>query len=400
MIATANAEKTETQPEQMDSASMGLALDQFTELSQHLAQSYGLLQNKVSELNEELITVSEQRLTELAEKERLAKKLTGVLDVLPGGVVLLDSKGRVVEANPAAHEMLGEPLEGQMWRNVITRSFAPRSDDGHEISTKDGRRISIATRSLESDGQLILLTDQTETRHLQAQVSRNERMTALGEMVSALAHQIRTPLSTAMLYAGHLSNGDLDSGKSREFSKKLANRLNHMERQVQDMLLFAKGELPLSDACTVGQLQEALAEELEVPLANAQLQCQWHVETPSQTLFCNREALIGAMLNLVNNALEAMALETEHKRSLQIQFRQQDDQLKLSVCDNGPGMSPETLKRVQDIFVTTKTQGTGLGLAVVQVVAHAHGGEFCLQSAAGVGTCAHLFLPVNKLMEV
>ena len=90
-----------------------------------------------------------------------------------------------------------------------------------------------------------------------------------------------------------------------------------------------------------------------------------------------------------------MSVEDVAKAQLQIQFRQQAKQLKISVCDNGPGMNAETLKRVQDIFVTTKTQGTGLGLAVVQVVASAHKGEFQLQSAQGVGTCAHLYLPLE-----
>jgi len=73
--------------------------------------------------------------------------------------------------------------------------FSPRDDDGHEVSNHQGKRISIATRSLDKDGQIILLTDQTETRQLQANLSRHERLSALGKMVSTLAHQVRTPLS-------------------------------------------------------------------------------------------------------------------------------------------------------------------------------------------------------------
>ena len=114
-------------------------------------------------------------------------------------------RGRVQECNPTAIDLLGEPLEGESWLNVIQRVFAPRFDDGHEVSLKDGRRVSIATRSLAGEpGQLIVLTDMTETRALQERLSRHQRLSALGKVSASLAHQIRTPLSAAMLYGEHL----------------------------------------------------------------------------------------------------------------------------------------------------------------------------------------------------
>ena len=123
---------------------------------------YSLLQARVSELTGELAVVSAQRMAELAEKERLANRLQHLLDLLPGGIIVIDDRGRVREANPAACELLGLPLEGELWRHVIARCFAPREDDGHEVSLKDGRRLSIATRSLDAEpGQLVSLNDLT-----------------------------------------------------------------------------------------------------------------------------------------------------------------------------------------------------------------------------------------------
>src|SRR4051812_37775063 len=201
------------------------AFDMFNEMSQQLTDSYFLLENRVAELNQELNTVADQRMQELAEKEKIANRLENLLNFLPGGVVVLDSSGRISECNPAAIDLLGEPLQGELWRDVILRSFAPRKDDGHEVSLRDGRRISISTRNQGEDGQIILLTDQTETRRLQSQLSRHERLSAMGKMMSALAHQIRTPLSAAMLYAGHLCNSKLDDVKRHQFSEKICNRL-------------------------------------------------------------------------------------------------------------------------------------------------------------------------------
>lgn len=380
------------------------AFELFNQMSQQLTDSYHLLENRVAELNQELSSVADQRLKDLAEKEKIANRLENLLNFLPGGVVVLDSSGRISESNPAAIDLLGEPLAGQLWRDVIARSFAPRQDDGHEVSLRDGRRISIATRNLGVNGQIILLTDQTETRRLQSELSRSERFSALGKMMSALAHQIRTPLSAAMLYAGHLCNNTLDDVKRQQFSEKICNRLNNIERQVQDMLVFAKGELPLNDVITVKELQQALAEAMEVPLMTTESVCFWRNECEEKVIHCNREALIGALLNLVNNAIQA----AECKANLRITFALTNNkimndisaknshknvQLMIAVCDAGPGIAPELLPNLGELFVTTKAQGTGLGLAVVKAIATAHHGYFNLQSTLGHGTCASLYMP-------
>lgn len=390
-LAPAEASSSESAPQASDDLSSTFAV--FNKMSRQLADSYGQLESQVAELNNELNTVTEQRFEELAEKECLANRLESLLNFLPGGVVVLDAAGRVTEINPAAREMLGEPLEGVFWREVIERCFAPRCDDGHEVSTRDGRRISISTRSLDVDGQIILLTDQTETRQLQSKLSRHERLSAMGNMVSALAHQIRTPLSAAMLYAGHLCGNQLQEDRRQQFSEKLSNRLNHMERQVQDMLLFVKGELPINEVCRVDELQHCLAEEMEVPLMAAGVECQWQLQGMDCELMCNREALVGALLNLVNNAIQA----SESDLDLKVLFSHDgSQQLCISVIDNGPGIPESQLKSVQEQFVTTKPQGTGLGLSVVQAVAKAHGGRFSLQSQEGLGTCASMTLPLVK----
>jgi len=372
------------------------AFDMFGELSQQLVDSYQMLEQRVAQLNSELTQVSDQRVEELAEKEQLANRLENLINFLPGGVVVLDSRGQITDCNPAALELLGEPLTGQRWRDIISRAFMPRKDDGHEVSLHDGRRISIATRNLGGDGQIILLTDQTETRRLQTELSRHERLSALGKMMSALAHQIRTPLSTAMLYAGHLRNPQLQEGRREEFAGKLSNRLNHIERQVQDMLLFVKGELPLNDYATVDELHRGLSEAMEVPLSTSGSRCDWSNDCAHVPLRCNREALIGALLNLVNNSIQSVGKNAQ----LQVDFTHQtlkgQEWLSISLADNGPGIDPELLPRVRELFVTTKSQGTGLGLAVVQAVARAHGGAFDLQSQPGQGTRATLLLPLTQ----
>jgi len=208
--ADVNDKVTALFPEHDDEA-LGTALDLFNQMSRQITDSYRTLESRVNQLSGELTAESRQRQVELEHKEELADRLSTLLHALPAGVVVLDSQGVITQTNPAALTLLGEPLDGERWVDVIRRCFAPRRDDGHEVSLKDGRRVSIEIRTMENQpGQLILLTDLTETRQLQSQLAHAQRLSAMGKMVASLAHQIRTPLSAAILYGGHLSQPDLE----------------------------------------------------------------------------------------------------------------------------------------------------------------------------------------------
>lgn len=380
-----------TPVEQESRRGLDQAFALFNQVSSQLTESYGMLEARVSELKGELAVVGAQRMAELGEKERLANRLQNLLDLLPGGVIVIDAQGYVGEANPAACELLGEPLIGQLWRQVIARSFAPREDDGHEVSLRDGRRLSIATRSLDAEpGQLVLLTDLTETRRLQDQLARHERLSSLGRMVASLAHQIRTPLSAAMLYASHLADSekDLPVETRQRFAGSLKERLHELEHQVRDMLVFARGELPLGDRLTPKALFQALQQAAQAHVQGHAV--RWQCDTHLGELLCNRDTLVGALLNLIENALQASVQPAR----LKVHLYRREQNLHLCVSDAGCGIPAELLARLGEPFLTTKSTGTGLGLAVVQAVVRAHQGSLALRSRPGRGTSVRVVLPL------
>ena len=380
--------------EEAGRASLEQAFALFNQMSNQLSESYSMLEARVAELKGQLALVSAQRMQELAEKERLAHRLQSLLDLLPGGVIVIDGQGVVREANPVARNLLGQPLAGMLWREVIARNFAPREDDGHEISLKDGRRLSIATRSLHGEpGQLVLLTDLTETRRLQDQLSRHERLSALGRMVASLAHQIRTPLSAALLYASHLTEQVLPPEQQQRFAGRLKERLHELEHQVRDMLIFARGELPLPDRLAPKALFDALRAAGESHVQG--MTVRWQCDAREGELLCNRDTLVGTALNLLDNAIQAAGREAR----LKVHLYRRGNALHLCVSDNGPGIDGATLARLGEPFFTTKATGTGLGLAVVKAVARAHQGELRLQSRPGRGTCALLILPLIRAAQ-
>ncbi|MCY0966931.1 sensor histidine kinase [Parathalassolituus penaei] len=397
-----------SQPESLQDA-----MRLYTEMSRQLSDSCVMLEHQVEQLSGELAQVSAQRMQELAEKEALAHQLQQLLTLLPAAVLVLDSDGMIARANPAAELMLsplyGHTLCGQRWRDVIRRCFSPRSDDGHEVSLINERRVSLQTTALQQEpGQLVLITDMTETRALQAKLAHHQRLSAMGRMVASLAHQVRTPLSAATLYAGHLARPELDGPSRERFANKLLERLHHLECQVRDMLIFARGDLPRQDECTVSELLEQLAAAMELPLQQHSAECFINDLCSDLTLRCNREALVSSLMNLVNNALEACS-DAESPRGptlLELVVRTTGDMnspgILLSLSDNGPGLNREQKIRVMEPFTTTKANGTGLGLAVVQAVVRAHGGMMTLADSdlGGLRVNLHLPLTTNVLTRV
>ncbi|MBY6186883.1 HAMP domain-containing histidine kinase [Marinobacter hydrocarbonoclasticus] len=331
---------------------------------------------------------------QLDDAQRAASRLNHLMQLLPAGLVVLDDAGVVVEANPQALALLGEPLLAQSWRAVIARAFAPQADDGHEISLKNGRRVRLATRALDPEpGQLLMLTDLTETRQLQQNLSHLQRLSALGRMAASLAHQIRTPLSAALLYAANLGNRNLDEAGRVRFQDKLMARLGELEQRVNDLLLFARGgHTQAQERVTVSALFERLATSCEAALERRQATLDWRCDAPL-ALMANPEALVSALQNLINNALEAGAT------ALRLNAVRQGAFVAITVMDNGKGMTPAEQAQVMTPFFTTKANGTGLGLAVVQSVCRAHGGRLELQSVPGQGSGFTLVLPGEDIKD-
>lgn len=327
-------------------------------------------------------------------------KMQQVFQEMPAGVVIIDGLGVVRQANRAALSLLGEPLEGIRWRSIIERSFQPRDDDGHEVSLKDGRRVKISISPLAGEpGQLIMLTDLTETRLLQERVGHMQRLSALGKMVASLAHQIRTPLSAAMLYGANLSNKTISASARSRFSEKLMSRLRDLEHQVNDMLLFAKsGGQQVIDELSLQSLLTEVQAGAEAMVSQNGGVLTVDLPEPDILIYGNKIALASAVQNLIHNALEVK--KDKPKISLAA-YRDENDakQVIISVKDNGPGISKTKQAHIFEPFYTTKSNGTGLGLAVVNSVAGSHHGHVSLNSELGKGACFNIHLPIYRTAE-
>ena len=368
-----------------------LAFNHFNQVSDYLTEVFRELETRVSSLNSELSNERDERSRQLEEKERLANRLQNLLAVLPAGVVVLDHNGYVTEHNPAALDLLGEPLLKQAWRDIVERSFTPRWDDGHDVTLADNRSVNISTQALDDNaGQLILLKEVTETRQLQQQLGRLKRLSAMGEMASSLAHQIRTPLSSALLYASNIQHSMLDASRRNRFTGKLIGRLQHLEKLVEDMLLFARGGNFDAKQQDLGGLLEQFRESVDTLLASSKARLE--IECPDELeVRVNSHAFISILQNLLNNAIEA----SDERACIQLGVTRTDENyLNLEFADNGRGIAVESQSHVFEPFYTTRAEGSGLGLAVADSVIRSHGGQISLAASNEQGTTFLIQLPL------
>ncbi len=374
------------------------AFSAFNQISNQLASSYHALEQQVAHLNEELNKSHESRLRELTEKERLANRLSTLLQALPGGVVVLDSDGKIQEYNPTALDYLGEPLKNQFWSDVISRAFSPKSDDGHDVSLVDGRRVNISTCPLINEpGQILLITDVTEMRDLQEKLNQRERLAAMGEMAASLAHQIRTPLSSAVLYTSNLKRVGLEQSDFNRYTTKIKDRLDHLEHIVNDMLLYSRSNTTgRDDEFTLNELLNELELLLDEQILNSNVDFSWQDLVGQKQVTANKQMLLSALLNLCVNAIQAMQGEGQLKVLARLS---NEASLEILVCDDGPGINNEKLTNIFDPFFTTRNDGTGLGLAVVRAIIHAHKGEVIVDTEKGVGTTFIVQIPLLEVKE-
>ncbi len=320
-------------------------------------------------------------------------RLTAILQALPGGVVILDGRGLIVQCNPAAEDMLGIPLCGLRWTEIIQRAFSPKVDDGHDISLNDGRVVNISTTPLgRQPGQVILLHDVTKTRQLQRTQQHQKRLAALGEMAAGLAHQIRTPLSSVVLYASHLKNGSLDQTRRNKMTDRVISQVKHLETLVNDMLLFAKGSTIAKESFTLGEFVDALNQAAEESVLDTGISLCMECHLQQGWLLGNKAMLQSCVQNLMDNAIQAMAGEGEITLTIQAAAANSVD---IILTDTGPGIPLSLQDKIFEPFYTSRAAGTGLGLSVVKLVAQAHHGDVWLQSTEGKGCRFGIRLPVS-----
>jgi two-component system sensor histidine kinase FlrB len=368
--------------------SLETAFNLFNQLSAELTGSYRELQLQVLELSRELAAARNERMLQLAEKEQLADRLERLLETLPAAVIVLDRHGRVSECNPAALRLLEGIEVGTHWQALLDARCQPRQPAQNELHLRDGKILSLCSSELEqAPGRILVLLDVTETRKLQQRLVHQERLGAMGQMSAQLAHQMRTPLSSALLYVSQLAKPELSGEQRTRFTAKLRARLLHMERQISDILLFARGDSSRMEAFSLAALVEEFVDNQAVELHQRGIELVWvnACDREPWILGCE-DALQGVLSNLTENALQ-------HGAKRILLTLHDDGQILLRFEDDGTGIPAEVRSQLFEPFFTTRSEGTGLGLSVVQNLLLSHRAEIRLVDGGQGGAAFELVFP-------
>lgn len=362
----------------------------FDDASRQLADSYSDLQDEVSRLSAEVAVANGRLREQLRQKDALAERLSSLLAALPVGVLVLDAGGLVTEGNAAAATFLGVPLAGRAWPAIARERLRP-ADAANEWQSIDGkRRFALsACDSGDGGGRLVVMTEITRQHAMAVALARGQRLASMGAMSASLAHQLRTPLAAALLYASQLKQPVVAPAEQARFAGELVNRLLELEKFIQCTLSFVSGRVEMQEGVDVAPVLED-AQRLAAPqMHRAGVLLDVDV-VHGLSMRANREALLSMLLNLLDNAQQACA----GGGRVQLTLRRSGDDAVLCVADDGCGMTAEVSARLFEPYFTTRSDGHGLGLAFVRSVVEAHGGHVSVNTAPGQGTQFRVSLPI------
>lgn len=235
----------------------------------------------------------------------------------------------------------------------------------------DFRRISIESSISEDSGKMVLLIqDITEAYTNQERIKREQRLAVMGRMAANLAHQLRTPLSTALIYAAHLSNSELSTQERSNFAVKTVERLQYLNQLINSMLRFVKGELVKKEVVGISVLLSDIQSLILPHMQKKNLQLVVENGGQGEALTVNYEELCSSLIALLENAIQASPVGGRVSLICNLTA----DEVLLTVADQGDGVDIANEERLFEPFFTTRVEGTGLGLAIAHSAIKQMGG--------------------------
>ena len=239
-----------------------------------------------------------------------------------------------------------------------------------------------------------LMKANQDLKDTQRLLVRTERLSSLGKFSSMIIHDLRNPLSVIKGYVDMLefrleSSEDEDL---RRFASQIRRETIRLTGLTNEWLDYSRGEIRLSySPARAADLFDQVRQNLETNLAAKELNVSW-TSTFEGKLLLDTERILRVLINLVDNAYKACS----RGGRIDVEARKEDDNLRISVKDDGIGMDSETQRHIFDPFYSKSERGgTGLGLHIVGTVVSAHGGTVDIQSASGTGTEVSFTLPLR-----
>ncbi|MGI8818212.1 MAG: hybrid sensor histidine kinase/response regulator [Gemmatimonadales bacterium] len=363
-----------------------------------------LLEGLVSQAS---IALESARLVDLHDDGR--RTWQEVVDAISPALCIVDRSGAIRRANRAFADLVNAPpasLIGRPWQAFIPPEWATdiqraldQQGAGREVELRTGERTYAVTAvpisSNDRSAVVLLFDDQTERRRLQDQLIQSEKMSAIGQLIAGIAHDLNNPLASVLGFADFLTEVPHIPPNIREPLTVIREEAERASSIVRNLLGFARKQdhqrrptalKPLLDGTFVLLRNQLMAHRVE-----ARIEVEPDLPMPD----IDPNQIQQVFVNLINNAAQAVA-STGRPGTVIVRARRWLDGVAIDIIDDGPGMSENLATQVFEPFFTTKAEGegTGLGLSISQGIVKEHGGRIMLSSEEGKGSTFTVQLPI------
>ncbi len=341
------------------------------------------------------------------EKEELSNYLESIIESLPDKIYDLNKNGiinyvsrhlarsRQGRSDPAGKHFTEyvapehRDYVVSKWEQAQQGIFEPYELD---VVARDGtkRHLLLTSNPVKGTDRFVLVQrDITEFKELEKKYYESQKLAAIGQLSAGIAHEVRNPLSSIKMSLQILEKRMQPTGNDLKRFKIAQREVEHLEKLVSDVLIFAKPTTPQKELIDMRSLIEHGLSMVEKAINDKQIHVHRHFEHEHEMIAVDPAMLSQALINLFLNAIDAM----EPGGTLGVSAHGQADRLTIEIEDNGCGIDEEDLPHLYNPFFTRKNYGTGLGLTQVKRIVDQHGGEIDVFSKKGEGTRFVITLP-------
>lgn len=332
---------------------------------------------------------------------------------LPVGVIATEKSGHIKTFNRAIAKMVQSEAEmaiglhpSEILPPVLASFFDENKPDKEvleqdvELARADGGSLSahVSMVPIFDDkgffaGRVVMVHDLTQLKKLEREVTKHDRLVALGKMAAGVAHEVRNPLSSIKGFATLLGSNFNEGSEGQKASQLLVNEVERLNRSITELLNYSR-PLPLQKQKVA--LHDLIRDSLRLMSSDAaelKIEIGFSVEDDLPEINADPDRISQVLLNLYLNAFQAMPEGGE--LSVHVRIVSEGKYVEIRVTDDGCGVDKNIVGNLVDPYFTTKAEGTGLGLALAHKIIDEHNGSIKIESVAGIGTTVIVELPVD-----
>ena len=351
------------------------------------------------------IALENARLVELLSSAKREWEKT--VDAISQAICIVDAHGTVRRANRVFAELIqtavtaipGRPWIGLLppqWSDSVARAIAEPTANTVEIRAGDRTLLLTAIPMAEPGAAVLVFEDQTDRRRLQDQLIQSEKMSAIGQLIAGVAHDLNNPLASVVGFSDFLAEAGEIPPSLQEPLQVIRQEAERAATIVKNLLSFARRQEGERTPLPVRGLLDSTLALLRNQLMAHKVEATLEVEPGLPDIEVSANQIKQVFVNIINNACQAIASDAPSGR-IWITAKRVHDSVAVSVTDSGPGMPEEIASRVFEPFFTTKPEGagTGLGLSISQGIVKEHGGRITLETPPGGGATFTVELPLR-----